>query len=107
MLPLLIAGAVGGMVRGIVGYLKHQYAYKNVKFEPGYFALNTTLSALVGVLVSWAVTSYDLSALGLGLTDAKPPFAFIAGYAGGDLLENVYKTLVGKISFFPSLPKGK
>lgn len=105
MLVLLLAGALGGMTRGIVGYLKHQFSYKNVKFEPLYFGLTMALSAFVGLGVSWAVTTYDLSALGLGINDAKPPFAFIVGYAGGDFLENIYKTLVGKITFFPHLPK--
>jgi hypothetical protein len=103
MLTILIAGAGGGVVRGIVGYLKHQFAYKNVKFELNYFLLTLGLSAIAGVTITWAVTSYDLGIF--GLKEASPAFAFIAGYAGGDLLENVYKTIVGKVSFFPSLPK--
>ena len=103
MLVMLLAGAGGGVVRGIAGFLKHYFAYKNVKFELNYFLMTTGLSALVGLAVSWAVTSYDLESL--GLAQATPAMAFMVGYAGGDFLENVYKMIAGKISFFPTLPK--
>jgi len=35
--PILIAGFAGGMVRGLVGFIKYQYSYKNVGFDLYYF----------------------------------------------------------------------
>ncbi|MCG2685758.1 hypothetical protein L6258_00110, partial [Candidatus Parcubacteria bacterium] len=60
MYTLLLAGAGGGLVRGIVGFIKHQFAYKNVKFQPWYLALMMALSALVGLMVTWAIVQSGL-----------------------------------------------
>ncbi len=89
MAPLiLIAAFGGGVVRGLVGYIKHQYSYKNVGFNLPYFFVMMFLSGMVGTLCAAA---FELSA----------PFAFVIGYAGGDFLENVYKTLTKKVSLWP------
>jgi len=73
-----LAGCGGGLVRGIVGYIKHQYAYKYKKFHVAYFLWMVTLSAIVGLIVGiFANHDYRLS--------------FVAGYAGGDFLEGLYK----------------
>jgi len=32
-LPILIAGFGSGVIRGLVGFIKHQFAYKNVSFN--------------------------------------------------------------------------
>ena len=34
---ILIGGFGGGAVRGLMGFIKHQYSYKNVQFELPYF----------------------------------------------------------------------
>jgi NADH:ubiquinone oxidoreductase subunit 6 (subunit J) len=102
MLVLLFAGAVGGLVRGIVGFLKHQFAYKNVEFRPAYIAGMMVLSSLVGLVVTWAIVSSGLEIV--ALAEINPAVAFIVGYAGGDLIENLYKILVGKATLYP-LPK--
>ncbi len=36
-ISILIAGFGGGVVRGLVGFIKHQYSYKNVGFRLPYF----------------------------------------------------------------------
>ena len=36
-LSILIAGFGGGVVRGLVGFIEHQFSYKNVKFQLPYF----------------------------------------------------------------------
>jgi hypothetical protein len=100
---LLLAGAAGGLVRGIVGFLKNQFAYKNVEFKPLYLAVMVTLSSLVGLTVTWAVVSSGLEIV--ALAQINPAIAFIVGYAGGDLVENLYKMLVGKASLYPLSPK--
>jgi len=104
MVQLLLAGAGGGLVRGVVGFIKHQFAYKNVKFKPWYLALMMTLSALVGLTVTWAIIQ---SGLKLPVVErVNPAIAFIVGYAGGDFIENLYKIVIGKATLY-SIPKGK
>jgi hypothetical protein len=102
MWTLLLAGAGGGLVRGIVGFIKHQFAYKNVEFKPLYITGIMALSSLVGLTVTWAVVSarLDLPVL----KQVNPAIAFIIGYAGGDIIENIYKILIGKTTLY-SLPK--
>ncbi len=78
LLYAALAGFGGGLVRGIVGYIKHQYAYKYKKFHLPYFLWMVMLSAIVGLIVGiFADQDYRLS--------------FVAGYAGGDFLEGLYK----------------
>lgn len=101
MFLLLIAGAGGGLVRGLVGFIKHQFAYKNVKFEPVYFFAMMALSAFVGLVVTWAIASSGLS---LPVVEQiNPALAFIVGYAGGDFIENIYKIIIKKSTIFPVL----
>lgn len=102
ILILLLAGAGGGLVRGIVGFLKYQFAYKSVQFKPLYIATIMTLSAFVGLAITWALVASDLSLP--FLEQINPAIAFIVGYAGGDLIENIYKILVGTTTLYP-LPK--
>ena len=102
MFDLLLAGAAGGLVRGIVGFLKHQFAYKNVEFKPLYIACVVLLSSFVGLTVTWAIISSGLEIV--AINQINPAIAFIVGYAGGDIIENLYKILVGKTTLYP-LPK--
>lgn len=46
-LSLLIAGFGGGLVRGLIGFLKHQYDYKNTGFNLPYFFVMMFLSGIV------------------------------------------------------------
>lgn len=90
---ILSAAFGGGVVRGLVGFIKHQYSYKNVGFKLPYFLGMMFLSGTVGTLCAAA---FDISAV----------FAFIIGYAGGDFLENVYKVIAQKPSLY-KLPVSK
>lgn len=100
LFPLLLAGAAGGFVRGVVGFLKYQFTYKNVKFEPTYILMIMALSSFVGLTVTWAVAFSGASFLdGMKI---NPAISFIVGYAGGDFLENIYKILAGKTTLFSS-----
>jgi len=99
-MSLLIAGFFGGFVRGLVGYLKYHYNYKNVKFHWGYFLLMVVVSGGVGLAAGWAVQ-------GVIAGNVNAFYCFLAGYAGGDFLDNAYKTIFKKDSIFtsPSLSK--
>ena len=99
MIILLVAGGFGGVVRGLMGFVKHRLSYKDVPFKPDYFLGTVGLSALVGVTVTWALVG---SGLKLPLVDQiNPALAFIVGYAGGDFLENLYKLLIKETTIFP------
>jgi hypothetical protein len=98
LLTLLIAGFGGGVVRGLVGFIKHQFSYKNVGFKPAYFFGMMFLSGVVGVLT--AVAIHDAGITILGIPELTPGLAFIVGYAGGDLIENIYKIIFGKTTLY-------
>jgi len=94
---LLIAGFAGGAVRGLVGFTKHQFAFKEVKFDLPYFLVMMAISGIVGFTVTAAVKGLWVSPLGL---EFGPALAFITGYAGGDFIENLYKILSKTNTFF-------
>jgi len=93
-ISLLIAGFGGGLVRGLVGFLKNQYSYKNTGFNLPYFFGMIFLSGIVGVLTAVAI-KYSFISLE-GVEYVSPSIAFIIGYAGGDFLEGIYKILLKK-----------
>lgn len=90
---ILLFGALGGVGRGLVGFVKYYSSYKNVVFSWRYILITVGISAVVGFAVVWAVRASGLHFDGYTL---NPGFAFMFGYAGGDILENLYKILVKK-----------
>jgi hypothetical protein len=96
-IPVLLAGFLGGMVRGVVGYIKHQYKFKNVKFDPGYFIGMSVLSGITGFMIAAAVENAGIGVL--GIDRLSPGLAFIAGYAGGDFIEGIYEIIFKKVPF--------
>ncbi len=101
LISILIGGFGGGALRGIVGFIKHQYSYKQVGFDVHYFFGMVFISGVVGILTATAVKNLGLSIS--GLAGFSPALAFVVGYAGGDFLENVYKIVTKKTD----LPLGK
>jgi len=94
---VLIAGFGGGIVRGLVGFLKHQFSYKNVPFRLSYFFTTAFLSGVIGLLSAVAVKEVGFKLEGI----FNPALAFIVGYAGGDFIENIYKIIIKKSSLYP------
>ena len=92
-LIILVAGFGGGVIRGLVGYIKHQFAYKNVGFNVPYFFTMMFLSGIIGLLTAVAIKELGQEIITVGFSSTV---AFIAGYAGGDFLENVYKIIIKK-----------
>jgi len=97
-LSILIAGFGGGVLRGLVGYIKHQFSYKNVGFKLPYFLAMMFLSGIIGLLIAVAISETGISFLGVDYL--TPALAFIIGYAGGDFLENIYKIIIKKSSLY-------
>jgi len=76
-LYILIGGFGGGAIRGLVGYLKHQYSYKNVGFDVKYFTVMMFLSGIVGLLAAIAIDQSMISFEGIDYV--SPAIAFIIG----------------------------
>jgi hypothetical protein len=75
----IVFGLLGGLVRGLVGVAKYFEKNKaNQKLSVRYFALSIGIAALVGG-VAGALAGGDWR------------FAVIAGYAGTDFIEGLYK----------------
>ena len=94
MLPIVLAGALGGVLRGLTGYFKYYSRFKNIEFKPFHFFGMTGVSAMVGLLAAWAVADLDVKLL--GFDQLPPPMAFVIGYAGGDFIENFFKIVTKK-----------
>ena len=92
---ILVFAFLGGVIRGLVGLIKHQFAYKNVPFKWKYFLGMSLLSGIIGFVVVVAVKDLGFTynnAFGWSL-------AVIIGYTGGDFIENIYKIIIKKSSF--------
>lgn len=78
----LLLGFLGGLLRSLVGLSKSKWVSRK-KIKSGYFWLTIAVSALVGMAA--------------GIL-ASPDFklAFLAGYAGTDFLEGLYRLRLGK-----------
>ena len=98
-ISILVAGFGGGMIRGLVGFLKYYYSYKNTPFNILYFFATAFISGVVGLLTAAAIKESGM--IISGLSSLTPPFALIVGYAGGDFLENLYKIIFKKTFIFP------
>jgi len=95
---ILICGFGGGVVRGLVGFIKHQFSYKNVPFNLPYFFGMSFLSGIIGLLSAVAVKEVGLTLEGF----FSSALSFIVGYAGGDFIENIYKIIIKKSSLYPT-----
>lgn len=95
-LSILVAGFGGGVVRGLVGFIKHRFSYKQVGFNLPYFLSMMFISGIIGLLTAIAIKELGLTFFGLDYL--TPALAFVIGYAGGDFLENIYKIIIKKPS---------
>ena len=96
MFLILIAGFGGGLIRGLVGFIKHQFSYKNVGFNWSYFLGMSFISGITGLLITLSIKSLGFTIDGV----FDPSIGFIVGYAGGDFIENVYKILIKQSSIY-------
>ena len=74
-----LAGGMGGLVRGLVGITKSQtFNPSTFKFQWQYFGLSILISVIVGQMAGLIFNSDWRASL-------------LAGYAGSDFLESLYK----------------
>jgi len=95
-IQIVVAAFSGGLLRGLVGYIKHQFSYKNVPFRPKYFLGMMLISGVVGLVATLAIRELGFNLFGR----FTPALALIIGYAGGDFIENIYKIIVKKSDIF-------
>ena len=80
----LLAGFSGGIIRGLVGFIKNKAIEKANHFKTSYFLITILISGVVG------------ASAGL-LADTEWQVSFLAGYAGTDFIENLYKIKIWRI----------
>ena len=93
---IFLAAFGGGFIRGLVGFIKHQFSYKNVPFRPKYFIGMMIIYGLVGMVATIAIKELGFTLFG----QFTPALAFVIGYAGGDFIENIYKIIIKKSSIY-------
>jgi len=88
MIEIFIAGFLGGLIRGLVGISKNMTASpsKKKKIRADYLAVTLLASGGLGLLVGVFIAD-----------DIR--FALLAGYAGTDFLENLYKIKMKKMEW--------
>jgi len=95
LINILLAGFLGGITRGLVGFIKHQFAYRKVPFNFPYFISMSALSGIIGMSSALVVSSLGFKFEGF----FSPALSFVVGYAGGDFIENIYKIIIKKSSW--------
>lgn len=75
----LIAGFVGGIARGLSSFLKKRKKDSKTRFDYPYFFSTVFISGILGGIAG-------------ALAEGNWKTAFLAGYAGIDFLENIYKS---------------
>lgn len=75
----IIAGFVGGIARGLSSFLKKNKAGTAGKFNYPYFFTTVFFSGILGGIAG-------------AVAETNWKTAFLAGYAGIDFLENLYKS---------------
>jgi len=72
-----LLGGIGGLTRGFVGLLKALSMRRKILW--GYYAITVLVALVIGVFVG-IVFNFD------------PRLSLLAGYAGTDILEGIYKS---------------
>ena len=78
-LSIVLGGLFGGLLRGLLGVTKSLITKKEASINYPYFFLSLIISMVVGLIAAslWPEADFRL--------------AILAGYAGADFLEGLYK----------------
>ncbi len=72
-----LLGGIGGLTRGVVGLLKALSLRRKILWA--YYAITVIVAVIIGVFVGI-------------IFDFDPRLSLLAGYAGTDILEGIYKS---------------
>ena len=97
-LSFFVAGLFGGLLRGVIGLFKYMTSYKDVEIRPYYFGGMILATGLVGWASAWVAR--DVLQVFLELETVPLSFALVAGYAGGDFIDNIVKIAMREPQLF-------
>ena len=72
-----LLGGIGGLTRGVVGLLKALSLRRRVMW--GYYSITVIIAIIIGVFIG-IIFDFDVR------------LSLLAGYAGTDILESIYKS---------------
>jgi len=72
-----LLGGVGGLTRGVVGLLKALSLRRRILW--GYYVITLLVAIVIGIFIGI-------------IFDFDPRLSLLAGYAGTDILEGIYKS---------------
>lgn len=72
-----LLGGIGGLTRGVVGLLKALSLRRRILW--GYYAITLLVAIIIGTFIGI-------------IFDFDPRLSLLAGYAGTDILEGIYKS---------------
>jgi len=72
-----LLGGIGGLTRGVVGLLKALSLRRKILW--GYYLITVAIAIIIGTFVGI-------------IFDFDPRLSLLAGYAGTDILEGIYKS---------------
>lgn len=72
-----LLGGIGGLTRGVVGLLKALSLRRRILWP--YYAITVVIAVIIGIFVGI-------------IFDFDPRLSLLAGYAGTDILEGIYKS---------------
>ncbi|MCX6817222.1 MAG: hypothetical protein NTZ93_05135 [Candidatus Beckwithbacteria bacterium] len=78
MFSIILGGLIGGALRGIIGIAKSLIIKQEEQINYGWFFVSVSVAMAIGVIAA--------TFMGGGLE-----VALLAGYAGSDLLESLFK----------------
>ena len=90
MFVAALLGGIGGLTRGVVGLLKALSLRRKIIWS--YYLITVLIAVIIGVFVG-IVFDFD------------PRLSLLAGYAGTDILEGIYKSFAVQKVY--TSPKGK
>ena len=91
VLPAILGG-VGGLTRGFVGLLKALSLKRRILW--GYYTITVLVAAVIGIFVG-IIFNFDYR------------LSLLAGYAGTDILEGIYKSFAVQKVYVTNIKAGK
>lgn len=92
LLLAAILGGIGGLTRGLVGLLKALSLRRKILW--GYYIITVLIALIIGVFVG-IIFNFD------------PRLSLLAGYAGTDILEGIYKSFAVQKVYVSNVKLGK
>ncbi|MBN1157192.1 hypothetical protein JXA85_06215 [Candidatus Woesearchaeota archaeon] len=81
-------GFIGGLTRGVIGLLKALSVKRKIYW--GYWAITAAVACIIGIFTGM-IFSFD------------PRLSLLAGYAGTDILEGIYKSFTVQKVYAPPI----